>query len=308
MPQIDAIIPTHNAPSERLRAAVGSALDCPGLGRILIVDDGSTPPVDHSIFDAPGGGRKGRVEVVRQPNAGPSAARNRGLDATSGGADYALFLDDDDLLLPSGVAALIALAERIGAVAGVGAREEFTAGRPPVRKPPPAGWADRPLARPGDVFRPITLFGCSGLLIHRRAIWAGSGERDGGRPRIRFDESLRIGEDRDFYRRLADLGPIAISSIPAVRAEVRRDVNLTSPTHYARRVRDHLVLLERYCDTQSEAHFREATTWLLNALAKSGTDALTWTSLTAAARAHGWPVPLKARLRRAMSRAWGADN
>jgi glycosyltransferase involved in cell wall biosynthesis len=67
---------------------------------IVVVNDGSdddTEAVAHRY------GR--RVRYVSQPNAGLAAARNAGIAAASG--DYLLFLDADDLLDPSAIAALV---------------------------------------------------------------------------------------------------------------------------------------------------------------------------------------------------------
>jgi glycosyltransferase involved in cell wall biosynthesis len=59
---------------------------------VLLVDDGST---DGSADDAE---RREGVRVLRQRNAGPSVARNRAVLESR--ADFVLFFDSDDLLLP----------------------------------------------------------------------------------------------------------------------------------------------------------------------------------------------------------------
>jgi GT2 family glycosyltransferase len=60
---------------------------------VIVVDDGSTDgtPAYLSTLD-------GRVSVIRQSNAGPGMARNRGAEAARG--DYLAFLDSDDLWFP----------------------------------------------------------------------------------------------------------------------------------------------------------------------------------------------------------------
>jgi glycosyltransferase involved in cell wall biosynthesis len=63
---------------------------------VIVVDDGSTDetgPIAQAIA-----AKDGRVMVVRQANAGPSAARNRGISAGTG--EYVSMLDSDDLWLP----------------------------------------------------------------------------------------------------------------------------------------------------------------------------------------------------------------
>jgi hypothetical protein len=114
---------------------------------------------------------------------------------------------------------------------------------------------------------------------------------------VRFDEGLRIGEDRDFLRRAFEQGPIAVCNKPIVRM-YRDGGTLTSPKHLERRVRDHLVLLDRWHGEESEAYLRDATRWLINACSKQGASKHAWRDLVAAARTRGWPVPLKCRLRR----------
>ncbi|MCC6968711.1 MAG: glycosyltransferase family 2 protein [Phycisphaerales bacterium] len=275
MTRFDVVIPTFNAPAARLAAAVKSARACDGISRVIVIDDGSQPPTAACEG----------CELIRQGNAGPSAARNRGLEASV--SAWVVFLDDDDELIPAGVAAMIALSERLNAVAGVAARFERRGGlvRP---KNPPGEWAGRALPHWSDVLRPIAIFGASGLLVSRRVVAAG----------LRFDPGLRIGEDREFLARVGQEGAIAVSAEPALTVALRDEGNLTSASHLARRIRDHVVIAERFREPTCDGYLREATTWLVNAAAKSGVDAESWRAILGLMRARGWPVPLKARVRR----------
>ena len=272
---MSVVIPCLNPSPDELARAVASARQTPGVAETIVVDDGSEPPVSRDAAD---------VVVRLQANAGPSAARNAGVAHAR--REFVLFLDCDDELLADGVTALRDLMGKLGAIAGVAGRQIDEHGRLSL-KPPPETWSGRALAAPGEVFRPIELFSASGLLVARRAFEQGA----------RFDHDLFIGEDRDFIRRLADLGPIAVSSSPIVRMH-RDGASLTSSAHLSRRVRDHLVLLDRWCDAGSEANFREATRWLINACSKASVPDETWRSLLAAARSRGWGVALKPRVRR----------
>jgi glycosyltransferase involved in cell wall biosynthesis len=87
---ISAIIPTHNR-AKLLVEAIESALQqTRPPDEIIVVDDGSTDDTEQVVtrYD-------GRVRYIRQENSGPSAARNRGIQAASG--DFIAFLDSDDL-------------------------------------------------------------------------------------------------------------------------------------------------------------------------------------------------------------------
>jgi glycosyltransferase involved in cell wall biosynthesis len=295
---ITVVIPTFNAPPDRLARAVRSAAACPAVAAIIVVDDGSPNPVDTEAISAAAESgsslHRTAIRVIRQPNAGPSAARNRGLSEAA--SPYVLFLDDDDELLPEGVAALPRIAKRFNAAAVQGQREELRADGVRRTFPTPPELADRPLPEPDDVFMPIALFGTPGLLVDRRRI----GD-------LRFDEGIWIQEDRDFLRRIASVGPVCVSSQAAVLVHrVDTGSNLTSRTNLVRRIRDHIALLDRHLPTRGPAtarareHWRDSTRWLINQSAKAGVEPAHFRALIAAASARGWNTPIKARLRAAV--------
>jgi glycosyltransferase involved in cell wall biosynthesis len=62
--------------------------------QMIVVDDGSTDATAEIV-----GRHPGKAEYHYQANAGPSVARNRGLDVARG--EFVVFLDSDDLLVPS---------------------------------------------------------------------------------------------------------------------------------------------------------------------------------------------------------------
>jgi glycosyltransferase involved in cell wall biosynthesis len=112
-PTVSVVIPCFNQ-ARYLAAAVASvrAQDYAPSVECLVVDDGST---DETAAVA---SRLG-VAVIRQANAGVSAARNAGLAATRG--DLVVFLDADDELLPAAIGDEVeALHAQPGAVAAVG--------------------------------------------------------------------------------------------------------------------------------------------------------------------------------------------
>jgi len=92
-PKVSVIIPTYNR-GWTLREAIDSVLAQEFADfELIVVDDGST---DHTreILDSYGQD----IIVLRQPNQGVSAARNRGIDESH--AQLVAFLDSDDLWLP----------------------------------------------------------------------------------------------------------------------------------------------------------------------------------------------------------------
>jgi succinoglycan biosynthesis protein ExoW len=67
---------------------------------IIIVDDESPLPADVELAEADQTWMS-RISVIRQPNGGPGAARNTGLDAVPAETTYVALLDSDDIWLPN---------------------------------------------------------------------------------------------------------------------------------------------------------------------------------------------------------------
>lgn len=121
MPTISVIIPAHNA--ERfLSEAVRSVLDqVPTPDEIVVVDDGST---DGSAAVARAFGPP--VRLLSQANRGAAAARNLGVEQTTG--DLLAFLDADDLWTPGKLDRQLAwLRDRQELDAVLGHMEQFVA-------------------------------------------------------------------------------------------------------------------------------------------------------------------------------------
>src|SRR5271166_367820 len=105
------IIPTYGR-GEKLGATLDALLksDTSGLNdvEVIVVDDGSPEPVGpfvQSLVTRP----PISLRCIRQENAGPAVARNRGFRESHG--DIVLFLDDD-ILVPRGLIRLHVEAHR----------------------------------------------------------------------------------------------------------------------------------------------------------------------------------------------------
>ncbi len=181
-PTVSVIVPAYNCGpylGEALDSVLGQTLPpC----EVIVVDDGSTddtPGVCAAYGD--------RIRYVRQPNRGPSAARNAALALAKG--DYLALLDADDVCVPDRFARQVAaLRARPGAVGCLSGYWTFWEGGR-VLNSCPADPADE--ARPPldylwyDLVSPIT-----GLFDRRAA--AG----------LTFPTDLRYGEDRVYLVRL----------------------------------------------------------------------------------------------------------
>ena len=92
-PKISVIIPLYNK-EKIVERSVNSVLNQSFNDfELIIVDDGST---DKS-FEIVNKIKDDRIKLIKQKNAGPSAARNRGVKESK--TDWVLFLDSDDELL-----------------------------------------------------------------------------------------------------------------------------------------------------------------------------------------------------------------
>lgn len=93
-PFISVVIPLYNK-EKSIAQSLKSVLDQTYTNfEIVVVDDGST---DKSVETVKNIGDE-RIQLLGQPNAGPSKARNTGVKNSKG--DWIVFLDADDELLP----------------------------------------------------------------------------------------------------------------------------------------------------------------------------------------------------------------
>lgn len=150
---------------------------------VIVVDDGSHDDPAAVVARFPG------VRLLRQDNAGLSAARNAGLAATTG--RFVLFLDADDVLAPRAIAAgLAAMAANPGAALVYGGHRRVDARLAPI--------GGRHLVRCG--VQPlrgllgVNIIGMHATVLYDRAVLVAEGG---------FDPALRSCEDYDVFLRLA---------------------------------------------------------------------------------------------------------
>jgi len=103
LPLVSVIVPTLSRPGPLARClAALAAQDYPAdRFEVVVVDDGSDQPLDAVVADCCG---PMQLTLLRQANAGPGAARNRGAAAARG--TLLAFTDDDCLPEPGWLAAL----------------------------------------------------------------------------------------------------------------------------------------------------------------------------------------------------------
>lgn len=112
-PAFTVVIPLFNK-AGFIRATVASVLaqDHPDF-ELILVDDGSTDGSAEAVGDLLGP----RVRLIRQDNAGPGPARNRGIAEASG--DWIALLDADDRWRPNHLSVLAGLVHAFPAAGAV---------------------------------------------------------------------------------------------------------------------------------------------------------------------------------------------
>jgi glycosyltransferase involved in cell wall biosynthesis len=172
---ISVVIPVYN--TERfVRAALESVFAQEGDAevQVVVVDDGST---DGSVEVVRGFGE--RVTLVLAEHGGIGAARNRGVELTTG--EYLAFLDADDLWTPA------KLRLQLDALTAPGA-PEMVAGMVEQFRDGPEG-----RGRVGDLMAGYV----AGAMLMRRETF----ERVGP-----FQTGIRAGEFIDWYARAEEMG------------------------------------------------------------------------------------------------------
>lgn len=177
---VSIIIPCYRH-ARFLRRAVESALgQTVAPSEIIVVDDGSADNVQAAIRPY------SNLRLLRQPNRGPSAARNAGLQVAK--SDKLVFLDADDILLPEAIAGGLrsfAGQPEAGFVYGAFRKTGWFGTRNEFRSP----------STRLDLIRSNSIGMIAAVMFDRTKLLQIGG----------FDEQLRIAEDWDVYLRLSRL-------------------------------------------------------------------------------------------------------
>ena len=188
-PRISVIVPVFEM-GRYLPEAVAS-IEAQGRDdvEIVLVDDGSTDDTPEVIA-----GLGARVVAIRQDNAGPAAARNRGLAAARG--ELVTFLDADDLWPAGKLELQVGRLDADPALDLVLGRIQFVALEDGLV--PEVEFEDPDAQTATHVHL--------GSGVYRRSAF----DRVGG-----FDESLRFSEDVDWFMRAREAG-LGIAIVPDV--------------------------------------------------------------------------------------------
>ena len=197
MADVTVLIATHNRPVH-VRQALDSVLAQSVPAReIIVVDDGSTDdtPEQLASYGPP-------VRVLRQQNAGASAARNFGIrNATS---TWVAFLDDDDVWLPAKIEKQMALIERDPALGLVYCSDHAVDDQLRILYTRTAAPQNR-----GDVFQRLLArnFLFTSCVVARRDLIARAGY---------MNPAYRFAEDWDLWLRIAATHTVDFVADPLV--------------------------------------------------------------------------------------------
>lgn len=229
--KFSVVIPLYNK-ARYVQGAVHSVLaQTLPPHEVIVVDDGSSDSsaeIVEAIADP-------RVRLVRQPNAGVSAARNRGIGLATG--DWIAFLDADDWYHPEMLAALKQAHEACPEAGLLGAQSRTMQNVPDDPEPWPVTDSFFEVEVVDDLrqrWMRTAPFNSSSVAIRASLL------REMG---TCFIEGESHGEDLDMWFRVADRTPVAVVNAPFAAIRVlpdslsRRTPSATPPA-FLTRMRD----------------------------------------------------------------------
>ena len=213
---ISCIVPVYNGAryvAEALDSILAQTLR---PTEIIVVDDGSTDTTAEVV-----NGYAQDVTYLRQSNAGPASARNRGIAIATG--DFLAFLDADDLWHADKLERQIA-ALNANPAAGICLTyvqnfwvDELAVERERMR--------DQPFARP------LLGYVCQCLLARRSAFDAVG----------TFNEAKRVGEDIDWFMRAEQAGIVKQIVTDALVYRRIHEQNISYEVYQSQKARDDIL-------------------------------------------------------------------
>ncbi len=249
--RFSVVIPLYNK-ARFIAATVASALNqtLPAL-EVIVIDDGSSDGSLKSLA----GLHDERLRLVRQCNAGVSAARNRGIDLARG--DWVALLDADDAYHPQFLQALARAHALCPEADMLGTRFRIVqepTGRPFEPWPVPKGFCEV------ELIEDLRLRWMRNAPLCSSSVAIRAGRLRAMQPR--FIEGESWGEDLDMWFRIADQTPVALVNAPY--ATVRGDVPGSLTANYRRRFAPYLARMQAQAlDGTLPAHHRDSALWFV---------------------------------------------
>lgn len=200
-PLVSVVIPVFNA-ERYILETLESVLqqDYPSM-EVIVVDDGSTDDTRLLLQ-----GLDHRVKVFHQENSGAAVARNLGIEESSG--EFVAFIDSDDLWHPSKLSLQIdyfAKHPDVGLVYNCWKviDQKVHIQDPDLFEEMPATLSDIEGSKSGWLYETLITESCvvhtSSAVVKRSVIDAAG----------RFNQSLRRGQDYDYWIRVSRVAPMA---------------------------------------------------------------------------------------------------
>jgi len=232
MPAISIVVPLYNKALYISRAINSISKQTFGDYEIIVVDDGSVDNGGSIVENI----NNPKVRLIRQENAGVSAARNKGIETAR--SELIAFLDADDEWLPTHLDSIIKLRDKyeagIYATAYLIYAEEGWIEKPNYRRIPKPPWEGiLPSYFKAAAYGAPPVWSSAACVP--RTVFADVGV---------FKVGQRLGEDVDMWGRIAMKYPVALSRTPG--AVYRKDAGNRSCAARFRRDQDPFAPLIEY--------------------------------------------------------------